>query len=83
MHHTSVELCSHIGGHAFAGNVIVYMPRKAVLNDEIASPLAGKGVWYGRVKTRHCEAILRETVLGGRIIGDLVRGVHPGVQIPM
>jgi (2Fe-2S) ferredoxin len=40
-----------------------------------SSPLAGHAIWYGRVEPRHVEGILRETVLGGRVIKELVRGV--------
>ncbi|MBE7181324.1 MAG: sucrase ferredoxin, partial [Terriglobus roseus] len=63
-----VGLISHIGGHKFAGNVIAYVPPSA------ASVLAGCGVWYGRVRPELVEGIVKETVLGGRIIEDLCRG---------
>ena len=73
----TVSLCSHIGGHAFAGNVIIYFPRTFALgNSDEVSPLAGKGIWYGRVQPSHVEGILEETVQGGKIIQDLCRGVH-------
>lgn len=47
-HNTSINpkvrtfLVSHVGGHKFAGNVIVYPP----------------GLWFGRVKTCHVDTIL-------------------------
>ena len=77
MKNAAVGLCSHIGGHAFAGNVIMYIPKefRSTEGGEI-SPLAGKGVWYGRVEPRHVEGILEETIKGGRIIQELLRGVH-------
>ncbi|SPN98943.1 related to sucrase/ferredoxin-like family protein Fmi1 [Cephalotrichum gorgonifer] len=66
---------SHIGGHKFAGNVIVYVPPHMRLRGgEGKHPLAGCGVWYGRVEPRHVEGIVRETVWGGRVIGELFRG---------
>ncbi|MCJ1390753.1 hypothetical protein MMC18_003614 [Xylographa bjoerkii] len=68
-----VALVSHIGGHKFAGNVIVYIPPGFRVNGEVA-PLAGQGVWYGRVEPRHVEGIVAETVEGGRVVRELVRG---------
>ena len=66
-----VNLISHIGGHKFAGNVIIYIPPAIMTN----SPLAGKGIWYGRVEPKHVQGIIYETILGGRIIQELLRGV--------
>ncbi|KAK9712605.1 hypothetical protein K7432_007048 [Basidiobolus ranarum] len=53
-----VLLVSHIGGHKFAGNVIIY-------------PV---GVWYGRVKSCHVKAIVEKTLLDEHIIEELYRG---------
>ncbi|OJD10058.1 hypothetical protein ACJ73_09957 [Blastomyces percursus] len=73
----NVGLISHIGGHKYAGNVIIYLP------PSLSSPgnrqggamsLAGKGIWYGRVEPRHVEGIVEETVLGGRVISEHFRG---------
>ena len=78
-----VGLISHIGGHKWAGNVIVYLPPmwgtdgKAMLSAEQRekpSPLAGYGVWYGRVEPKHVEGIINETIFGGRVIKELFRG---------
>ncbi|KAA1466308.1 hypothetical protein DENSPDRAFT_831116 [Dentipellis sp. KUC8613] len=52
---------SHIGGHKYAGNIIIYMPQ-------------GAGVWYGRVSTHEVEPIVRTTILDGRILPPLLRG---------
>ena len=71
-----VALTSHVGGHAFAGNVIIYIPRDFELPDGKKSPLAGKGIWYGRVEPRHVWGILEETFKRGTVIGELLRGVH-------
>lgn len=91
-----VGLISHIGGHKWAGNVIVYLPSmwttggKAMLSEgqrEKASPLAGYGVWYGRVEPKHVEGIIKETIWGGRVIKELFRGgVGPNsefVRLPL
>ncbi len=75
--HASVALISHIGGHAFAGNVVIYFPKKwRPMGPSQPSTLAGKGVWYGRVEPRHVWGIVEETLKGGRIIEELLRGVH-------
>ncbi|MCJ1401422.1 hypothetical protein MMC11_004635 [Xylographa trunciseda] len=68
-----VALVSHIGGHKFAGNVIVYLPPGFRVDGEVA-PLAGQGVWYGRVEPSHVEGIVAETVGRGRVVRELVRG---------
>jgi hypothetical protein len=64
-----VGLISHIGGHKYAGNVIIYLPPS--LKD---NALAGTGVWYGRVAPDHVEGIIDETIFGGRVIKDMFRG---------
>jgi (2Fe-2S) ferredoxin len=69
-----VGLISHIGGHKFAGNVIVYLPPRLKTDDGEAHPLAGHGIWYGRVEPRHVEGIISETILKGRVIEELFRG---------
>lgn len=72
-----VGLISHIGGHRFAGNVIVYLPPQYSAGDIQAgrkNRWAGKGIWYGRVEPKHVEGIVKETILNGRIIEELFRG---------
>ncbi len=69
-----VGLISHIGGHKFAGNMILYIPPGTKTGDGKESPLAGYGIWYGRVEPKHVEGIVKETVIGGRVIEDLFRG---------
>ncbi|EER40611.1 sucrose cleavage family protein [Histoplasma capsulatum H143] len=73
----NVGLISHIGGHKYAGNVIIYLPpsmSSAGSREGGPVSLAGKGIWYGRVEPRHVEGIVQETVLGGRVISDHFRG---------
>ncbi|KAF1353091.1 Sucrase/ferredoxin-like-domain-containing protein [Delphinella strobiligena] len=64
-----VGMISHIGGHKFAGNVIIYIPPSFHRN-----PLAGKGIWYGRVEPQHVEGIVAKTILDGKVIKDHFRG---------
>ena len=77
-----VGLISHIGGHKFAGNVILYVPPGMKLADGKDNPLAGCGIWYGRVEPKHVDGIVKETVLGGKVIEDLFRGgIRQGGEI--
>lgn len=77
-----VGLISHIGGHKFAGNVILYIPPSMKMADGKKNPLAGCGIWYGRVEPKHVEGIVKETLLGGRVIEELFRGgVRKGGEI--
>ena len=69
-----VGLISHIGGHKFAGNVIIYIPPTMKTASGEAHPLAGCGIWYGRIEPRHVEGIVNETILKGRVIADHFRG---------
>ncbi|KAG9252333.1 Sucrase/ferredoxin-like-domain-containing protein [Emericellopsis atlantica] len=64
-----VGLTSHIGGHKFAGNVIIYIPPTLK-----GHPLAGCGIWYGRVEPKHVEGIVNETVVKGTVVKDKFRG---------
>lgn len=67
-----VGLISHIGGHKWAGNVVIYIPPS--WHAEGGHALSGSAIWYGRVEPRHVEGIVQETVLGGRLIEELWRG---------
>ena len=64
-----VGLISHIGGHKFAGNVIIYIPPS-----QTKHTLAGNGIWYGRIEPRHVEGLVKETILGGRVVREKFRG---------
>lgn len=58
-----VGLISHIGGHAYAGNVI-YFSRNS------------NPIWYGRVVPERVQGIVQETVIGKKIIRELYRGAE-------
>ncbi|KAE8225398.1 hypothetical protein CF319_g1852 [Tilletia indica] len=52
---------SHIGGHKYSGNVIIYFP-------------TGAGVWYGRVSpVRDAKAVFEKTIQQGIIIPEFLR----------
>lgn len=64
-----VGLISHIGGHKYAGNVIIYLPPSMQGN-----ALRGSGIWYGRVGPENVEGVVEETLTRGRVITELLRG---------
>jgi (2Fe-2S) ferredoxin len=69
-----VGLISHIGGHKFAGNVVIYIPPGMKTKKGNPHPLAGHGIWYGRVQPSNVEGIVQETVVRGIVIEELFRG---------
>ncbi|KAH8663939.1 FMI1 protein [Xylariales sp. PMI_506] len=69
-----VGLISHIGGHKFAGNIIMYVPPRLNTKDMTPHPLAGHGIWYGRVEPKHVEGLIEETLIKGNIVADHFRG---------
>lgn len=69
-----VAVISHIGGHKFAGNIIMYIPPGKKLADGSAHPFAGHGLWYGRVEPKHVEGLIEETLVKGNIVADKFRG---------
>ncbi|KAF9102439.1 hypothetical protein BGX27_010988 [Mortierella sp. AM989] len=60
-----IWMISHIGGHKFAGNVIVHRSE-------------GQAVWYGRVEPCHSQAIVEATIERGEVIRELYRGSMNG-----
>lgn len=71
--HAHIGLISHVGGHKYAGNVIVYIPPGMKAGGS-PHPLAGKGIWYGRVEPKHVQGIIDETIMSGRVVLDHFRG---------
>lgn len=77
--HANIAAISHIGGHKYAGNVIIYIPpqlRASYSSGDTPaiSPLAGKGIWYGRVEPKHVEGIVEETIFKGNVVEEHFRG---------
>jgi (2Fe-2S) ferredoxin len=56
-----VGICSHIGGHVYAGNVLIMIPGTL-------------GIWYGNVRPFHVQGIVQETLINRNIIQELHRG---------
>ncbi|KAJ5665903.1 Sucrase/ferredoxin-like family protein [Penicillium maclennaniae] len=67
-----IYFISHVGGHKYSANVIVYRRRdfewykreEAETNDEGAT----QGIWLARVRPEECENIIRYTVLQGKVL---------------
>lgn len=57
--------CSHVGGHKFAGNMVIYRP------------VWRQGVWYGRITPEDVESVINDTVYQGKILGSHWRGGLP------
>ncbi|AET00804.1 putative thioredoxin-like ferredoxin [Medicago truncatula] len=60
-----VSPCSHIGGHKYAGNVIIF---GSSMNGEVT------GHWYGYVAPEDVPLLLQQHVMKGEIIDSLWRG---------
>ncbi|ATY61944.1 mitochondrial translation optimization (Mto1) [Cordyceps militaris] len=77
-----VGVISHIGGHKFAGNIIIYIPPGKTMPDGSPHRFAGHGLWYGRVEPRHVEGLIEETIVKGNIVADMFRGgIDPNRRI--
>jgi len=57
-----VHLISHVGGHKWAGNVIIYDGNRAA------------GQWYGRVMPKHAPLLIEQHIQQGEILKELWRG---------
>nr|XP_025700665.1 uncharacterized protein LOC112801929 isoform X2 [Arachis hypogaea] len=69
----SVLACSHVGGHKYAGNVIVFSPGP----DEKIT-----GHWYGYVTPNDVPALLDQHIAKGMVIQKLWRGqMGPATQV--
>lgn len=60
-----VSPCSHIGGHKYAGNVIIF---GSSMNGEVT------GHWYGYVAPEDVPLLLQQHIMKGEIIDSLWRG---------
>ncbi|OJD27427.1 hypothetical protein ACJ73_01184 [Blastomyces percursus] len=71
-----IYFISHVGGHKYSANVIVY--RRRNIDSADASTEAGRaaldeegaaqGIWLARVRPEDCEGIVKFTVLKGKVI---------------
>lgn len=56
-----VSMVSHVGGHKYAANVIIYTK-------------SGQAIWLARIKPEHVEKVLECCVLKGQVFPELLRG---------
>ncbi|KAG8530952.1 uncharacterized protein KY384_004309 [Bacidia gigantensis] len=61
-----VYFVSHIGGHKFSANVMVY--RRAESGDGGGLGEASQCIWLARVRPEDCEGVVRFTVLQGKVV---------------
>lgn len=67
-----IYFISHVGGHKFAANVMVYrrglIESKGVDEGDRRAGEATQGIWLARVRPEDCEGIVKYTVLKGKVI---------------
>ena len=72
-----IYFISHVGGHKFAANVMVYRRSDDVVEtrniDGLEKGRAGIGegaqcIWLARVRPEDCEGIVKYTVLQGKVV---------------
>lgn len=65
-----IYFISHVGGHKYAANVIVYRRRdfEWYKRGELDEEGAAQGIWLARVQPEECENIVRYTVLQGKVV---------------
>lgn len=51
-----IYFVSHVGGHKFAANVLVYRKKEQQM------------IWLARVRPEHCEGIVKYTILQGKVV---------------
>lgn len=81
---TDIGVISHIGGHVFAGNIIIFKNMDQEGGEEgggeggegleDVSKIFKSGVWYGRVKPENVQGIISESIINNRIIKEIYRG---------
>ncbi|CAG7938378.1 unnamed protein product [Penicillium nalgiovense] len=78
-----IYFISHVGGHKYSANVIVYRRRDfdwykrddpADAEGRVVDEGAAQGIWLARVRPEECENIIRYTVLQGKLL-------KPGKQL--
>lgn len=66
-----IYFISHVGGHKYSANVIVYRRRDFdwyKRGGEEEDEGASQGIWLARVRPEECENIIRYTVLQGKLL---------------
>ena len=70
-----IYFISHVGGHKFSANVIIYRrkdfkwyERKEGEVNGSQDTGAAQGIWLARVRPEDCEGIVKHTVMKGKVI---------------
>jgi hypothetical protein len=71
-----IYFISHVGGHKYSANVIVYRRRDFDWykrdqdgdGEGVGNEGAAQGIWLARVRPEECENIIRYTVLQGKVL---------------
>lgn len=77
-----IYFISHVGGHKYSANVMVYRRPNAFGQDDVTEQVsdegekqqsgpevgAAQGIWLARVKPEDCENLVRYTVLKGKVV---------------
>ena len=66
-----IYFISHVGGHKFSANVMIY--RRSVGRGDGEGKLdemgdGGQCIWLARVRPEDCEGIIKYTVLKGKVV---------------
>ncbi|PSN60888.1 hypothetical protein BS50DRAFT_159036 [Corynespora cassiicola Philippines] len=67
-----IYFISHVGGHKFSANVMVYRKASAIARaaqaDGEVSDEAAQCIWLARIRPEDCENVVRYTVLQGKVV---------------
>jgi (2Fe-2S) ferredoxin len=70
-----IYFISHVGGHKYSANVIVYRrrdfdwyKREPADGADREDEGAAQGIWLARVRPEECENIIKYTVLQGKLL---------------
>ncbi|MCJ1317612.1 hypothetical protein MMC15_002937 [Xylographa vitiligo] len=63
-----IYFISHVGGHKFSANMMVYRRAGADGRGTVEGGEAGQCIWLARVRPEDCEGIVKFTVLQGKVV---------------
>ncbi|MCJ1397841.1 hypothetical protein MMC11_001037 [Xylographa trunciseda] len=63
-----IYFISHVGGHKFSANLMIYRRAGVDGGAKVADGEAGQCIWLARVRPEDCEGIVKFTVLQGKVV---------------
>ena len=69
----TIGCVSHIGGHKWAGNMIIYDPLCRLAGS--LGEQKAKGIWYGRIDGSNVRKVLQSTLIGSGVVKDFCRRI--------